>query len=504
MQARQCVNGTYKLPAFTERTLSEDDRARVAGIYGTGKGTGTIEGKLTNNFVAGGSNPVQGAHVWLEDSASGRVIASAVTSASGAYRIEGVSPGQYRVMTEYVDGPRPFRSTEIGSQVRANANATSPVNFVMVPPQSTPPLLKPRLIGTNGELSTTPVIAEAGKKVTILVAGEGVDQVPISGISLMSPFMAVDTDSLTLQQFGTTFPVISFDVLVAPHASFGDYSIRLQANSGEVAYVAGGITIDPGVNFATPNPVDDPEFFIAQHYRDFLGREPDPERAKSWIGELGRCGSDTECIRARRVEVSAAFLEAEFHETWSFIHRLYKAALGRHPTLSEFNRDRLQIASDRPNLENSKRAFARGLVVRPEFLRKFSTGLKGDQFVDLLVSSILQTSEIDLSGERRNLAALYDGASTGRAEIIQRIAGNPAFSESEDSHALALLPYFGYLRREPDKAGYHFWLNTLGVRGKPDPSAYRAMICSFVTSREYQSRFGMFITHTNKECQVSP
>lgn len=504
MQERQSLNGTYKLTSFTERTLSEDDRARVASIYGVGQETAAIEGRLTNSFVAGGSTAVHGAHVWIEDTASGRVVASTLTAANGSYRIDGIAPGQYRVMAEYVDGQRPFRSTEINGQVRANSKATSTVNFAMVPPQNSAPSLKPRFIGTNGELSTTPVIAEAGGRLTIYVAGEGVDQVPISGISLTSPFMNVEAESLTLHQFGTPYPVISFDVQVAPHASFGDYSIRLQANSGEVAFVAGAITIDPGVNFSSANPVDDPQFFVAQHYRDFLGREPDPERAKPWIQELGNCGSDAECLRTRRLEVSAAFLETEFVEPWSYIYRLYKAALGRRPTLAEFNRDRLQIVADRTNLENNKRSLARTLVLRSEFVRKYPAALKSDQFVDQLLSSILQTSEVDLAGERRVLAGLHDGSGAGRAEIIQMAAANPAFVERENAQAIALLPYFGYLRREPDEAGMNFWLNAFVGEKTSHQSSLRSMICAFITSSEYQSRFGMFVTHSNKECQVSP
>jgi hypothetical protein len=518
MQAHQGVNGTYKLPAFTERTLSEDDRARVLSLYGPSDGVSAIEGKLTNSSLGGYPVPLQGAHVWVEESPSGRVIASALTSASGNYRIENIPPGRYRVLTEYLDGQvategslsgaasnlnraqRAFRSAEISNRVRVRANSTSKVNFVLVPPQSGPPLLRPRLIGTNGELSTTPLPAEAGKKLTIYVGGEGVDQVPISGISVMSPFMAIDPDSLTLQQFGTSFPVIGFDVTVAAHAYFGDYSIRLQSNSGEVAYVPGGITLDPGVNSLAANPADDAAFFIRQHYRDFLGREPDPGTLAYWVGELGRCGSDLDCVRARRIDVSKAFFEAEFQERWSFIYRLYKAALGRRPTLAEFNNDRRQIASDIANVENSKRAWARAFVLRPEFLRKYSTSARSDQFVNVLLASIQSQSEVDLSSERSSLAALYDGTSAGRAEIIQRVADNALFTAREHSRALVLMQYFSYLRREPDERSYNVSLNILNSRIAVDPNPYRAMVCTFITSAEYQSRFGMFVTRTNKEC----
>ncbi len=504
MQSRQSVNGTYKLPAVTERTLSEDDRARVAWLYGLTRGAGAVEGRLTQTFLAGGSVPVAGAHVWAEDAGTGRVIASTLTSSTGSYRIEGLAAGQYRLITEYLDGPRPFRSVEIGNQVRANPNATSTLNFVIVPPQNNPPSLKPRLIGANGELSTTPLIADASERLTIFVSGEGVDQVPINGISVTSPFMTVDSNSLALHQFGTALPVVSFDVLVAPHAVFGDYSIRLQSNSGEVSYVPGAITIDPGVNFGALNPLDDPEFFVAQHYRDFLGRGPDPERAKSLIEELSGCGSDQTCESSRRVDVSAAILRSEFLENWFFIHRLYKVALGRRPTFSEFNRDRRHIADVQANLGGDRRRnFARTFVMRSEFVNRYPRDLKADKFVDSLLVSVLQISEVDLGSDRRSLAGLHNGSATGRADIIQRLAESKTLAEREDSQAFALLAYFGYLRREPDEAGYQFWLSTLGGQKISDPSAYRPMICAFITSAEYQSRFGMFVTRTDKECQVS-
>lgn len=503
MQPRQSVNGTYKLPAVTERTLSEDDRARVAGLYGLNRGAAVVEGKLSQTFLAGGLVPVAGAHVWAEDTGSGRVIASTITSPIGSYRIEGLAPGQYRLMTEHLDGPRPFRSVEIGNQVRANPNATSTLNFVIVPPHNSPPSLKPRLIGANGELSTTPVIAEAGERLTVFVSGEGVDQVPINGISVTSPFMTVDSNSLALHQFGTSMPVISFDVVVASHAVFGEYSIRLQANSGEVSYFAGALTVDPGVNFAALNPLDDSEFFIAQHYRDFLGRAPDPDHVKSLIEELNGCGADQACESSRRVDISSAFLKAEVLENWFFIHRLYKVVLGRRPTLAEFNRDRLQVAGDETNLDDRRRNFARAFVMRSEFVSRYPRDLKSDKFVDSLLASVLQTSEVDLDSERRSLTGLNNGSATGQAEVIRRLAENSALAEREDSRAFALLAYFGYLRREPDEAGYQFWLSTLGTQKISDPSVYRSMVCAFITSAEYQSRFGMFVTRADKECQVS-
>lgn len=49
MQARQGVNGLYSLPSMSNRTLSEDDRAAVRGIYGPHDGLGALEGKISNS-----------------------------------------------------------------------------------------------------------------------------------------------------------------------------------------------------------------------------------------------------------------------------------------------------------------------------------------------------------------------------------------------------------------------------------------------------------------------
>ncbi|HCX29641.1 MAG TPA: hypothetical protein DHU55_07690 [Blastocatellia bacterium] len=262
MQASQGLNGTYGLPALTGRTLGDADIAAARNLYGSREKAGTIEGRILDS-IDGNLLPANAAHVWIEDLPAGRVIASTLTTANGRFIINGVPPGSYRALAEYLDGPadeavaltaaamdhdsrarqRAFRSVEIRSRVRVIPDKVTALNYVLVPPQNSPPTLNPRFIGTNGELSTVPVPARAGTKLTIYVSGEGVDQVPGTGLVMSSPFITVDPASLTLQQFPGSTPVISFDVTVAPNAPPGDYSIRLQSNSGETAYLVGGITL---------------------------------------------------------------------------------------------------------------------------------------------------------------------------------------------------------------------------------------------------------------------
>ena len=78
-------------------------------------------------------------------------------------------------------------------------------------------------------------------------------------------------------------------------------------NSTEAAFTA--TSIPDGVN-----AIDTPEFFVRQHYLDFLGREPDQSGFNFWSDQITSCGADAGCIERRTINVSAAyFLSIEFH-----------------------------------------------------------------------------------------------------------------------------------------------------------------------------------------------
>ena len=239
---------------------------------------------------------------------------------------------------------------------------------------------------------------------------------------------------------------------------------------------------------------------MRQHYRDFLGRNADLNGLEYWMAQIAQCGADGDCVRARRIDVSAAFFEqAEFQETGSFVYRLYKAALGRRPEFSEFLAGRARVVAS-PNLQANKQSFAEDFVAGAEFKRRYPRTMNGAQFVDALLASTSQSSGVDLSVQRSSLLDLYNGADSGRVEILRRLADSQAFAQAEYKRAFVLMQYFAYLRRDPDERGLSFWVNVLQSKADTDQTSYRAMVCSFLSSAEYQSRFGMTITHTNSEC----
>ncbi len=244
------------------------------------------------------------------------------------------------------------------------------------------------------------------------------------------------------------------------------------------------------------NPIDDTRFFVRQHYADFLNRLPDAGGFDYWTNLIAECGTNARCIRDRRISVSAAFfVEQEFQQTGAFVYRLYEAAYGRRPSYAEFTRERSRLtASSAPDA--SKQSLAEEFVQRTEFTQKYSPNSSHSEFVDALIKSVRDKSGVDLSNQRTALIADYD-ANNNRGRVLRLVTDDTAFAAAEYNRAFVLMEYFGYLRRDPDEAGYQFWLNVLNNRV---PNNYRAMVCAFLTSREYQERFSSVVTRSDAEC----
>src|SRR6185436_7322563 len=103
-----------------------------------------------------------------------------------------------------------------------------------------------------------------------------------------------------------------------------------------------GCTLGSGVTFTVTinsnessdglNPVKDAsfntDFFVRQHYIDFLNRDPDPGGLAFWKNQIDSC-PDQQCRDLRRINVSGAFfLSIEFQNTGYLVERLYKVAYG--------------------------------------------------------------------------------------------------------------------------------------------------------------------------------
>src|ERR1044072_5846011 len=65
------------------------------------------------------------------------------------------------------------------------------------------------------------------------------------------------------------------------------------------------LRLRPGTNI--PITINDSDFFVQQHYVDFLSRFPDQSGFAFWQNDINQCGSNAQCVEVHRINVSAAF-----------------------------------------------------------------------------------------------------------------------------------------------------------------------------------------------------
>jgi uncharacterized repeat protein (TIGR01451 family) len=272
-----------------------------------------------------------------------------------------------------------------------------------------------------------------------------------------------------------------------------DRSFNQVGNNTDAAFTATFIS-------DVANPLDTPEYYVRQQYVDVLGREPDEGGFTYWSDQIIACGGDVGCTRLQRTGVAAAFfIEQEFRQSGAFIYNLYKDALGRPPMYSEYPADRSQVIGG-PTLEAQKQAFTTAFVARAELVSRYQANTSAASFVDALLANVQQASGVDLSSQRDSLIGRYNSGTSqteSRALVLREVTEGAAVRDANYNAAFVLVGYFGYLHRNPDQRGYDFWLSVLNAG---DPGNYRGMVCSFITSTEYQRRFSAIVSHSNAEC----
>ena len=249
------------------------------------------------------------------------------------------------------------------------------------------------------------------------------------------------------------------------------------------------LRLRPGTNQVIT--INDADFFVSQHYIDFFARFPDQSGLSYWADQITTCINTPGCnVIGRKVGTSAAFfIENEFQQTGYFVYKIFKGTLNRQPTYAEFKPDRRVVSSG----PTGKAALVASFVQRPAFLQAYQNANTGQAFVTAVIATVQQTSGVTLASQP--LLSAYD--SGGRAAVVSAVADDPAFSQAEYNRAFVAMQYWGYLVRDYDQGGYNHWLDVVDNRATNN---YRAMVCAFITSPEYQERFGNQLFYTNNDC----
>jgi uncharacterized repeat protein (TIGR01451 family) len=213
---------------------------------------------------------------------------------------------------------------------------------------------------------------------------------------------------------------------------------NLPGGEAEASPAAAILTIvDNDFADSATNPIDGSQFFVRQHYHDFLNREPDPSGFQFWTNEIEQCGADAQCREVRRINVSAAFfLSIEFQRTGLLAYLANKAAFGNSTTdpqvpvrYADFMREVQTLQRDyvfgQPGaeavLEANRRAYFDEFVTRPAFASKYGA-MSNAQFVSaLLASNQLNTSVANYHIARLDAAQqVPPGASPATGAVILR------------------------------------------------------------------------------------
>lgn len=287
-------------------------------------------------------------------------------------------------------------------------------------------------------------------------------------------------------------------VLSNPTGGFG-----LERAPDFLAFLGFGATtlriVDNDAVSSATNPIDDAEFFVRRHYRDFLNREADAAGLSFWKNEITSCGADASCIERKRVNVSAAFfLSGEFQNTGFLVHRLYEASFNRVPTYREFMTGAQKLGRGlvvgesgwQAKLDSNQKMFLNEWVNCKSFKDALDAKTNAE-YVDALFAN---AGVIPQTAERQMLINGLDNHDETRASVLLRVAENSEFKQKAFNEAFVLAEYFGYLRRNPfdppdgNLVGYNFWLNKLNQFHGNFIDA--EMVKAFILSGEYRQRFG--------------
>ena len=266
---------------------------------------------------------------------------------------------------------------------------------------------------------------------------------------------------------------------------------------------ANGATILSGTfnttsNLIAGNDIDDTNYFVEQHYRDFLDREADDSGLDFWKNEITTCADDSACRERARINTSGAFfLSIEFQDTGFLVYRFNKASFNSMPRRNDFLVEVQSTARGvvvgqagwQEQLEANKQAAAERWVSRPDFQAQYGSLSNRDYINHLFTNIGVNGNEV----EREDLIHRLDSGLETRGSALRKVAENEDFKHRETNSAFVLMQYFGYLHRNPDEgpdhdlSGFNFWLDKLNEHRGDFHEA--EMVKAFLRSTEYRERF---------------
>jgi hypothetical protein len=207
------------------------------------------------------------------------------------------------------------------------------------------------------------------------------------------------------------------------------------------------------------------------------------------------------------VHVSSGFFRStEFGERGYWAYRFYAASLGRRPQFAEFLPELQQLSGSLSSAELAARRadFIERFMQLPEFTNIYA-GLTDASHAAQFIARLEETARVTLPASattgagqppqygRQQLIDLLSSGQFTAAQTLQAFIEQKVVWDTYFYPAFVAMEYFGYLRRDPEPAGYDDWVDVL-TNGRASagiqPGDYRHLIFGFIYSIEYRERFG--------------
>jgi hypothetical protein len=234
-------NGTFGLTAFGARTLAADDLSAVRELYGSTESAccGSVSG------IFGGTLPTGGRlAVWLEDPASGRVIAGRFADVDGNFSIGGLPAGSFilRAQDSSRSGKRSIVPFEAIVDISIGAATTIRQNL-----KSTSARLVAGGIGFNGDLSFASVAANQGRTYAFMLSTRKGIEEKFTVVSSSSN-IRVSNERL-FEGSSTNDAIVDFNLTIPADVESGEYSFVLEDRKGRKFFLIGALSVGD-----SPNP----------------------------------------------------------------------------------------------------------------------------------------------------------------------------------------------------------------------------------------------------------
>jgi hypothetical protein len=232
-------NGTFGLPDFSARTLSDSDISAIRDLYGPNEGVhdccAVVSGRL--NFA--GPRAGKNVRVWAEESETGRVFGQADVASDGSFHFGGLPSGSYNLFWKGNTPSAGEPAAKFGSVDVEPGDEKAIIQKIV--PYATD--LSLDYIGKNAQLAESGISLESGREETVYVGGKGLDPTKLA-VGFSSPFIHADPASLTSHDFGDGVSVISIVVSVDPEAPAGVYSLFIIDDKGSRAAMIGALNLN--------------------------------------------------------------------------------------------------------------------------------------------------------------------------------------------------------------------------------------------------------------------